>query len=171
MYEASLKTTRGNDKIGIEEGRDRMSTTKLTDAEAHRLIEMLKHSLISELNLPTHGKTIEFDVAGDTKRDVFTINMYRGKLNHSKYNIGARIKKDGILLLELHINPTTVHYNPNGEKIEGSHWHIYSEEYGRTYTFPATDIENENFVENTIFFLEKFNVIEKPNIAHQLDFL
>lgn len=73
------------------------------------------------------------------------------------------------MLLELHINPSNIHCNPNGEKIKGSHWHIYDEIYGRQYAFPADNIESDNFLENTIEFLNKFNVIEQPQIHFQLE--
>lgn len=146
-----------------------MSNLKLTDLEARRLIEMSKRSLIAAMSFPTRGNSKEFDVVGDNKNDIFTINIYRGKLPRFKYNIGARIKKNGIMLLELHVNPTSVHFNPDGEKIISSHWHIYTEEFGRAYAFPADDIKDEDFVENTINFLTRFNVIEKPNIIHQLE--
>lgn len=148
-----------------------MSADKLTQEEAQRLLEMIKRSLIDEISFPTRGTTKEFDVVGDTKADVFSINIYRAKIQPFKYNAGARIKKNGIMLLELHINPTTVHYNPDGEKITGSHWHIYKEGFGRTYAFPADDIEADKFVDNTIAFLEKFNVVERPNIIYQLEIL
>lgn len=148
-----------------------MSAVKLTDAEARRLLEMTKRSLIAEMSFPSCGGTKEFDVVGDTKKDVFSVNIYRGKIQPFKYNIGARIKKNGIMLLELHINPSNVHYNPDGKKISGSHWHIYTEEYGRAYAFPADDIKNDEFVENTIAFLTRFNVIEQPNITYQLELL
>lgn len=148
-----------------------MSIEKLTQEEAQRLLEMVKRSLISEINFPTRGTTKEFDVVGDTKADVFSINIFRAKISTFKYNIGARIKKNGIMLLELHINPTTVHSNPDGNKITGSHWHVYKEGFGRTYAFPADDIKAEKFVENTIAFLEKFNVVERPDIIFQLEIL
>ena len=135
-----------------------MSVSKLTNAEARRLLDMTKRSLIAELNFPTRGDEKEFDVVGDTKKDIFAIKIYRGKIQPFKYNIGARIKKNGTMLLELHINPSNVHRNPDGEKICGSHWHIYTEEYGRTYAFPAEDVQEDAFVDNTIAFLTKFNV-------------
>ena len=148
-----------------------MSVSKLTNAEAHRLLEMTKRSLIAELNFPACGDEKEFDVVGDTKKDIFAIKIYRGKIQPFKYNIGARIKKNGTMLLELHINPSNVHRNPDGEKICGSHWHIYTEEYGRTYAFPAEDVQEDAFVDNTIAFLTKFNVVEQPNINYQLELL
>lgn len=144
-----------------------MGDVKLTQTEAEALIEMVKRSLVAEINFPTRGIHVEFDVVGDSKQDAFAINIYRAKIQPCKYNLSARIKKKGILLLELHINPTTVHLNPNGEKIKGSHWHIYHEEYGRSVAFPADDIEADRFVDNTIDFLIKFNVVERPNILYQ----
>lgn len=132
---------------------------------------MLKYTLVSEINFPSKGSSIEFNVVGDKKQDIFAINIFRGKINRLKYNIGARIIKNGILLMELHINPSNVHINPDGEKITGSHWHIYSEEYGRLWAYPAEDLDSERFVDNTISFLEKFNVIKQPTINFQLELL
>lgn len=148
-----------------------MATIKLTDAEARQLLEMMKYTLTAEVQVPVKGQTEEFDVVGDTKKDVFSINVYRGKIQPLKYSMGARIKKNGIMLLELHLNPTNVHYNPDGEKITGSHWHIYSEEHGRLQAFPAEDIESDHFVDNTLLFLDRFNVVKKPTITYQLEIL
>lgn len=147
-----------------------MSALKLTQAEAERLLTMLKRTLKEKVDFPTKGDSVEFDVVGDTNRDIFAINMFRGKRNVQKYNIGARIKKNGVLLLELHVNPGNVHINPNGEKILGSHWHIYSEKYGRRMAFPAK-VEDDTFVETSIEFLKKFNVIERPDVRYQLELL
>lgn len=148
-----------------------MTSVKITQEEANKLLNMLKYSLASEINFPSIGTSTEFEVIGDRKQNVFAINIFRGKINRFKYNIGARIVKNGIPLLELHINPSNVHTNPDGEKIVGSHWHIYSEEYGRTQAYPAESINSEFFVENTIAFLNKFNVIEQPDINLQLELI
>ena len=51
------------------------------------------------------GGKIKFDVIGDTKKDVFTIDIYRGKINPYKYDMRALIKKNGTMLLQLHISP------------------------------------------------------------------
>lgn len=74
-----------------------MSSNKLTDAEARQLLEMTKKSLVQEINFPTRGNEKEFDVVGDTKKDIFAIKIYRGKIQPFKYNIGARIKKNGTM--------------------------------------------------------------------------
>lgn len=148
-----------------------MASIKISQDEANKLLNMLKYTLVSEINFPSKGSSIEFNVVGDKKQDIFAINIFRGKINRLKYNIGARIIKNGILLMELHINPSNVHINPDGEKITGSHWHIYSEEYGRLWAYPAEDLDSEQFVDNTISFLEKFNVIKQPTINFQLELL
>ena len=142
---------------------------ELTQEEAERLIKMVKNALIDTIDFPSRGKTKEFDVIGDTKQDVFSINIYRGKIRPFKYNFGARIKKNGIMLMELHINETSVHCNPDGKKIEGNHWHIYRENYGREFAFPAEDLNSEQFVDNTIMFLERFNVVKQPQVIHQME--
>lgn len=144
---------------------------KLTQKEAESLLQMLKETLTKEISFPEKGNSVEFDVVGSTKKDRFTTRIYRGKINPFKYEIGARIKKDGIMLLELHVNPGKTHINPNGEKIVGSHWHIYSEEFGRKQAFPADDIQSDHFVKNSILFMERFNIVEAPTINYQLELI
>lgn len=148
-----------------------MGSSKMTTAEAKKLIEMAKSALVAEIDFPSRGANQSFDVVGDTKTDLFTVNIFRGRIPHTKCNFGARIQKNNTMLLELHISPTQVHVNPNGEKIRGSHWHIYTEEYGRAQAFPATDINEDSFVENTLNFLRRFNVVEQPNVIFQLEII
>lgn len=144
-----------------------MSNSKLTQSEAERLLTMLKRSLEEQIHFPQKGQSKEFDVIGDIASDQFTVCIFRGKINEYKYNLGARIKKNGILLLELHINPSSVHWNPDGKKISGSHWHVYTEEHDRLMAFEANDILAEDFISNTLMFLTEFNVIELPAINYQ----
>lgn len=144
---------------------------KLTQEEAERLLHMLKKSIVQSIEFPSKGQKIEFDLKGDTKKDLFTTKIYRGRIDRNKYEINARIKKNNILLLELHVSSSKVHQNPDGKKIIGSHWHIYTEEHGRSFAYPAENLQSDKFVENTILFLDKFNVIEKPAINYQLELL
>lgn len=144
---------------------------RLTQEEADKLLNMLKTALIEEINFPSKGASFEFDIQGDSKKDIFTAKIYRGKINRFKYELGARIKKDGIMLLELHINPGNIHTNPDGQKLIGSHWHIYSEKYGRAYAFPAENIQSDDFVKNTKLFLENFHLVEIPHINFQMELL
>jgi hypothetical protein len=137
----------------------------LTDDEAKKLIEMLKQSSKAAIAFPSSGKKKEFEVVGDSKRDVFIVNIFRGSIEVRKCNIGGRTKT-GIMLLELHLTPTGVHSNPDGEKIIGPHLHIYTQEYGRAFAVPF-DPEDKDIVENCIVFMDKFHIIKKPEILHQ----
>ena len=144
---------------------------KLTQEEANELLNMFKETLISKIYFPESGEQTEFKVKSKITDELFCINIYRGKINRLKYNFGARIEINGIMLLELHINATNIHWNPNGEKITGTHWHIFTNGLERQWAFPAEDIKSEQFVENTIKFLEKFNVVEQPEVVHQQELL
>lgn len=148
-----------------------MARDKIKQDEIERLLEALKKTLVDSISFPEKGKSEEFEVKAVSTNEVFTIRIYRGKVNREKYNLGAIIQKHGLPILELHIGPGNRHTNPDGTIIEGSHWHIYSEQYGRTQAFPADDIESDRFVDNTIAFFEKFNVIEKPEGYFQLETL
>lgn len=146
-----------------------MAQNQLKQEEIEQLLNELKNSLVDSINFPEKGKREEFEVKALTSNELFNIRIYRGNVNREKYNIYAVIERNSVPILELHIGPGNRHTNPDGTIVEGNHWHIYSEIYGRTQAFPAEDMGNDKFVENTIAFLEKFNVIEKPNIYFQLE--
>ena len=61
-------------------GGDKMASVKITQVEADRLLKMLKRTLISEISFPAKGESVEFNVAGDSKQDIFAINIFRGKI-------------------------------------------------------------------------------------------
>ncbi|MBQ7503087.1 hypothetical protein IJT93_10365 [bacterium] len=148
-----------------------MAAAKLTQQEADMMISMLKRTLEKVVLFPERGKKASFQVEGTTKRDNFTIDIFRGTVNRLKCYIGARITVSGVMLMELHINPTSRHRNPDGTVIIGSHWHIYSEEYGRSFAEKAEDLQSNQFIENTLLLLKRFNVIERPDIHMQTELI
>ena len=90
---------------------------ELTTAEATALIEMLKKALVDTINLPNGSqRKIEFEVEGTDKHERFIIAVFTGNKNPKKHNFGARISRNGTLLLELHLAPNAPHYNPDGTK-------------------------------------------------------
>lgn len=148
-----------------------MAYSQIKQEEIERLLEVLKKALVNSINFPERGQSESFQVKAIASNDLFTVNIYRGNVNREKYNLGALIEKQGVPILELHIGPGNRHTNPDGTIIEGNHWHIYSELYGRAQAFPAEDIQNDKFVDNTILFLDKFHVIEKPEVYFQYETL
>ena len=140
----------------------------LSQSEAEKLLKALKRSLKNFIELPKKGGGEEFQVKSDNPLDFFTISLYNGNIG-KKHNIEARISKNNVRLLALHINATNRHHNPpalGGELITGSHWHIYREGFELKYAYPADDILNEDFVDNTLRFFEEFNIIQAPKISN-----
>lgn len=140
---------------------------KISQSEANMLLNLLKHTLKNNIIFPSKGCSEDFEVAGNDTKDIFIIDIYRGKKNPLKSYYCARVKYNNVVLLELHIGQTNVHYNPDGTKIIGEHWHIYVEGYDNRTAFPAEKITADQFIENTVKFLDKFNVIKKPEISFQ----
>jgi len=145
-----------------------VQNSELTTDEAKELIEMLKKALVDAINLPDgNQRKIEFVVEGIDKPEKFIISIFTGKINPQKHNFVARISRNGTPILELHLYPNAPHINPDGTKIVESHWHIHDQKYGRKMAYPASDITSDDFVTNTLLFLEKFHVVEKPTIQYQ----
>ena len=142
-------------------------TTVLTQAEADALIRMLKESLVESINFPGKGEKKNFVVQGDSTKDQFDIQLYRGKIAANKMNYGAIVSINKEILLELHVGETLKHLNPDGTWIYGSHWHIYKQKYGRNFAIPATDVNSSEFENNTIKFFKEFNIISPPTVVYQ----
>ena len=67
--------------------------------------------------------------------------------------------------MRLDVNPTGVHTNPDGEKINGTHLHIYTEDYDERYAIEF-DTENKDLFELCFTFFKKFNIINGENVFH-----
>ena len=52
---------------------------QLTQEEANRLIDMVKSSLIEQLVAPGRRERVEFDVQGESKKDLFSVSIFRGE--------------------------------------------------------------------------------------------
>ena len=57
-----------------------MASVKITQVEADRLLKTLKRTSISEINFPTIGESVEFNVAGDSKQDILPLIFLEVKL-------------------------------------------------------------------------------------------
>lgn len=139
----------------------------LTQAEADALIRMIKTSLANTVYFPSKGEKKEFQVRGDTAKDLFDIQLFRGNIASSKTNYEAIVCLKKIPILELHVGETLRHRNPDGSLIIGSHWHIYNQQYGRALAIPATDINSPDFERNTMKFFNEFNIVSPPVVVYQ----
>jgi len=141
---------------------------KLTQQEANALIEMIKKEVEKQqLKFPERREKCVFDVIGERKNDEFVVNIERKGINYSSATYQGRIKSNNVILMRLDINPTSKHRNPSdGEIIEGSHLHIYSEEWELKEAVPF-DTENKDLYDLCYIFFEKFNIIESPAFIEQ----
>ena len=57
--------------------------------------------------------------------------------------------------------------NPDGEKILGTHIHIYTEEHEMAMAIPF-DVNNKDLYQLCYTFFDRFNIIDKPKIKQQL---
>jgi hypothetical protein len=141
---------------------------RLTQKEADMLIEMLKKTIEKEISFPSSKGRVEFDVLGDRREDIFAVNISRKGINAAGTSYQGRVRTSGTILMRLDVNPTAVHPNPDGEKIIGTHLHIYTEEHDMAYA-TAFDIENKDLYQLCHSFFERFHIVEPPNVTQQLE--
>ena len=72
--------------------------------------------------------------------------------------------------MRLDMNPTAIHTNPSGEKICGTHLHIYTEEYEMREAVPF-DVKDKDLFATCFTFFEKFNIVEPPEIVYSPNLL
>jgi len=141
---------------------------RLTQKEANMLIDMLKRTVEKEIFFPHSKGRVEFDVVGDRREDIFAINISRKGINVGGASYQGKVRTSGIILMRLDVNPTAVHLNPDGEKIKGTHLHMYTEEQEMAFAIPF-DVENKNLYQLCYSFFERFNIVEPPNVTQQTE--
>lgn len=146
--------------------KDRKPRFTLEQAEAERMVAAVKNAVEQSFTMPEPGgQNAEFH-ARDGKGEGFTIAVYRGRRNALRHEISARISRGGVPLLRLCVNGTP-HVNPDGERIGGTHWHVYREGEDDCNAYPA-DVASPDFVSDTILLLDRFHVVRKPLFQEEL---
>ena len=142
---------------------------KLKKEEADRLVKMLKRKVKEQiLNFPVEKESISFDVFGERRDDRLVVSINRSGIDSQSCTFQGRNKANNIIVLRLDINPTARHINPiTGDAIVGSHLHIYSEEFEMREAIPF-DVQDKDLFSICLTFFEKFNIVDPPNINHQL---
>lgn len=129
---------------------------RLSQSDANRLIEMEKH-ITDQIDFPAiyEQKKYEAFSLDDTERFYVRINrtgrfvLSRGTYQTSHYTNQA------LLRLDLAIDKP--HCNPDGNKIEGPHIHIYKEGYDMKWAYPIADyipeiVDYEDLIGNFMSF-------------------
>lgn len=137
---------------------------KLTQQEADRLIDTLKQVInLDEIFVPSIGGQLNF-LVNDEKSKKYKVNISRGKIEVNKCTYQGRTDVD-IPLIRIDVGENCFHKNPNGEKIQGPHIHIYNEEYGMAYAEKLEEYEDLGHA--CEIFFEKFSIKDKEKIIYQ----
>jgi hypothetical protein len=144
---------------------------KLTNEEAKHLINMLKHKIdeYKTFQFPDERGKLTLEVVGERRTDEFVVNIDRKGINAQGCTYQGREKVHNFILLRLDVNPTAVHINPSGERIFGSHLHIYSEEHDSKEAIPF-DTDHKDLYQLCFKFFERFNIIDPPDLIQQESF-
>lgn len=105
----------------------------LTQAEVNALLAVRKWFLPGvAFSLPT-GKRV-YELESDASAERFVLDTWRGTLRLSKVTFQNRARS-AIILARLDLGGAP-HTNPDGERIECPHLHVYREGYEDKWAFP-----------------------------------
>ena len=142
-------------------------TGTLTQAEANRLIKMLKKTVEDHIVFPNKKGGTSFAVTGDHENDKFIINIDRKGKNAEKCTYQGRVSQSNQILMRLDIDPNGRHTNPDGELICGNHLHVYHELYDMKFAV-TFDIDDKDLFQTCYTFFEKFHIIQQPTVFYEV---
>ena len=148
-----------------------MDFDNLQDEEVQQIVQLLKHPK-NQMNfdeaynklLTLFGKLKIDESIIDEHEDIeFMLNVYRGRIEESRFSLHLRFKEYHHHLVRIDIHPSNNHINPDNTKVIGSHIHIYSNEFEPRDSV-AIPINESDFplVENLLDAFHKF--LEYNNI-------
>ncbi len=139
----------------------------ITQEEAKQLIDMIKKYIGNQgMEFPNTKGKLEFEVQGEKRGNNFVVNIERKGPDAKKFSYQGRSKNKNVILMRIDINETGVHQNPSGEKIKGSHIHLYTEGYDTRIAIPINWDHKDPF-DACFEFFEKFHIVEPPKFVYK----
>lgn len=142
----------------------------LTQSEADKLFAMEKHCEINEAYaLPMRGNRVLVPLHSCDRREIFALDLYRGRIALHKLMFQNRARQSVILVrLDFAGSP---HRNPDDKAIQTPHLHLYREGFGDKWAYPVPaehfrSIEDE--WKSIWDFIRYCNVVEPPIIQKVL---
>ncbi|MGD0221556.1 MAG: hypothetical protein ABSF71_04410 [Terriglobia bacterium] len=108
----------------------------LTQAEADQFMQMVKHFVRPPATitiLPGAGDT--YELAGPNNRETFLLDVWRGTLRLSKLKYQNGVQT-AVILVRLDVDGAP-HTNPDGERLAGTHLHLFREGYDDKWAYPV----------------------------------
>lgn len=143
----------------------------LTQFEFEMIMDMLKRLKSKKtFAFPAPGDELKLNVESITTNDKFIIDINRkGQIKLKRCTYQTRYQKS-IVLLRIDLDGPP-HTNPDLEKIDCPHIHIYKEGYETRWAYPLKDViiaDPKDLVEVLIKFLEYNKINNIPKIEEQM---
>jgi len=108
----------------------------LTQAEAEQLIQMVKHFVNAPavISIPP-GADDTYELAGQNDREKFLLDVWRGTLRLTKLRFQDRVRTV-VVLVRLDVDGAP-HSNPDGQRLAGTHLHIFREGFDDRWAYPV----------------------------------
>lgn len=135
----------------------------LTQSEADALIAMEKRLVRRVTISMPPGVDTTHQLVGSDERERFLLDLRRGAIRVSKVNLQTR-GRNVVVLVRLDVDGAP-HTNPDGQRISGTHLHVYREEFEDKWAFPLNPAE---FADTTDLarafrdFCRYSNVVDAP---------
>jgi hypothetical protein len=108
----------------------------LTQVEADRLMQVVKHFVRppASISIPP-GVDDTYELASPDGRETFLLDVWRGtiRLTKARFQNRARVT---VVLVRLDIDGAP-HTNPDGQRLPGTHLHVFREGYDDRWAYPA----------------------------------
>ena len=123
-------------------------------------------------NYPRPGKTIEIPLRSADGRETFLLDVEKHRiiLSRDKYKCQTRTRQI-FVLARLDIGGPS-HQNPDGTRIDGSHLHLYNEEYGDKFAVPLSQIKEfdgaSGIEKHLECFLSYCNIVQCPQFQKEV---
>jgi hypothetical protein len=108
----------------------------LTQAEADQLMQTTKHFVRgpATISIPP-GVDDTYELAGPGDRETFFLDVWRGTLRLTKLRFQNRVRTV-VVLARLDIAGAP-HTNPDGQRLSGTHLHLFKEGYDDRWAYPV----------------------------------
>lgn len=122
----------------------------LTQTEAQALIAMRKAFVNAGVSSIPVGVDETHELIGSDPRERFFLDIWRGTLRLTKLKFQTRGRRV-IVLVRLDIDGAP-HTNPDGQRIDGAHLHVYREGYEDKWASPVDSNEFRNPLDTGVTF-------------------
>jgi hypothetical protein len=147
-----------------------MAEIHLTQAEADLLLVMEKHRLTDEhWEFPQPGQALSIPLASGDRREMFSLDLHRGRIDLAKGTYQNRARTVVILArLDFGGRP---HRNPDGSETASPHLHLFREGYGDKWAFEVPADRFPNLPDRWLTlrnFMRYCNVVTPPLLQRGL---